>query len=107
MTFQPGRWLTLLGEFADHLIRNRLVTFFVLLKQAFELRLDVDHFNVSLVVGEEIDSSSTSLLHRVGGVEYERRSRTEMLSASLSCKLRYTALIVGRFNTQFSTNVIK
>ena len=79
----------------------------VLPEQTAERWLDVDQFDTSVVVGEQVDPPLTGLFQEVGGVEGEVCSSTQIHPAPLTSHLDHFALIVGGIDIEFATNVIQ
>jgi hypothetical protein len=69
-----GRWLALLGEFLDDPFSHRALTPGVLAEDDLQRRLDVNDLNAGVILGEQVNPSSSSLSPEVGGIDGEGQS---------------------------------
>jgi hypothetical protein len=107
MPFCPRWRFALSGKLSDDFFWNGLASILILSEQAVERWFDVNEFDSSTVVGEQVDPSLAGHFQKVGGVEGEVRSSTQIFSATLTRHLDHFALIVDRIHIQFATNVIQ
>ena len=69
--FSPRGRLAPVGQFPNDLLGNRMVAALVLPNQLVKGRFDVDQFDARIVVGKEVDPSTTSLPQDTSSIESE------------------------------------
>ena len=90
-----------------HALRDFLSAPLILLKDYWQVRLEIDQFHTRTIICEEIDPSLPSLKERIGCIEGEVMSGAEMISAPLPSCLDHSALIFGGIHVEVGTHVIE